>query len=393
MNRCRWDVPNSSIDPVPASTVTLGELEREVPGGVAAHDPYLALRVPAFRRYAVGSTLMLIGQQMQTAAVQWEVTVRQGFDHAARALSMVGLVGAVPVILLALPAGQLADKVDRKWLTVVTLLLSVVCSAGLAALSVAQAPVVYTYLVLLAAATVWAVGGPARSTILAGIVPREVFSNATTWSSSFIQVACMAGPAVAGFVIAVGAWHARGLTDVHQQIRSVPVVYAVDALCGLAFAGLLVGVTVAPPTTRKEPASLRRCWPGAGSCGTTRSSWPRCPLDLFAVLLGGAVYLLPMYAVVLHVGAVGYGWMRAAPAIGAFTMAMVLAHLPPMRHAGRNLLLAVAGFGVATIVFGLSRSLPLSLVMLFLTGAFDNISVVVRGRWCRCWPRTRCGAG
>ncbi len=102
-------------------------------------------------------------------------------------------------------------------------------------------------------------------------------------------------------------------------------------------------------------------------------------LDLFAVLLGGAVYLLPVYATqVLHVGAVGYGWMRAAPAIGAFTMALVLAHLPPMRHAGRNLLLAVAGFGGATIVFGLSRSLPLSLVMLFLTGAFDNISVVVR---------------
>ncbi len=142
--------------------------------------------MPAFRRYAVGSTLMLIGQQMQTAAVQWEVTVRSGFAHAAWALSMVGLVGAVPVILLALPAGQLADKVDRKRLTVVTLLLSAVCSAGLAALSIRTPRCRTRTLVLLAAATVWAVGGPARSTILAGVVPLEVFNNATTWSSSFI---------------------------------------------------------------------------------------------------------------------------------------------------------------------------------------------------------------
>jgi MFS family permease len=97
------------------------------------------------------------------------------------------------------------------------------------------------------------------------------------------------------------------------------------------------------------------------------------------VLLGGATYMLPLFATdVLHVGAAGFGWMRAAPAIGAFGMALVIAHLPPMKKAGRNLLLAVAGFGVATIVFGLSRSFPLSLVMLLLTGAFDNISVVVR---------------
>jgi MFS family permease len=102
-------------------------------------------------------------------------------------------------------------------------------------------------------------------------------------------------------------------------------------------------------------------------------------MDLFAVLLGGATYMLPLFATdVLHVGAAGFGWMRAAPAIGAFGMALVIAHLPPMKKAGRNLLLAVAGFGVATIVFGLSRSFPLSLVMLLLTGAFDNISVVVR---------------
>ncbi len=373
------EAPNLSIDPVPASTVTLPQLEQEVPGGVAAHDPYQALRVPAFRRYAVGSTLMLIGQQMQMAAVQWEVTVRTGFAHAAWALSMVGLVGAVPVILLALPAGQLADKVDRKWLTIGTLVVSAACSAGLAALSIRGAPVGYTYLVLLAGATAWAIGGPARSSLLPGLVPLEVFNNATTWSSSFIQLACTIGPALAGGIIAVGARHAESLAAVHEQVRAVPLVYGVDCGCGLAFAALLLVTTIRPPESRREPATLRTVLAGCRFVWDNQIILATMSLDLFAVLLGGAVYLLPVYATqVLHVGAVGYGVMRAAPAVGAFAMAMVLAHLPPMRHAGRSLLLAVTGFGAATIVFGLSKSLPLSIAMLFLTGAFDNISVVVR---------------
>jgi MFS family permease len=376
------DVPaNLSTDPVPASTATLEQLESETPGGseLGTHDPYLALRHPAFRLFLAGSTLMLVGQQMQTAAVQWEVTVRTGAAHAAWALSMVGLVGALPVIALALPAGQLADKVDRKVLTVVTLLLSAVCSIGLAALSVRQAPVAYTYAVLLAAATVWAIGGPARSTMLAGIVPIELFNNATTWNSSAIQLACMGGPALAGGLIALGAMHALDPAAVAAQVRYVPLVYVVDAACSLAYAAMLAGVVVRPPDVRKEPATLKTLLAGIRFVTVNRIILATMTLDLFAVLLGGAVYLLPVYATqVLHVGAVGYGWMRAAPAIGAFCMAMVLAHRPPMKRAGLSLLWAVAGFGVATIIFGLSHNLLLSLAMLFLTGALDNVSVVVR---------------
>jgi MFS family permease len=372
---------NLSTDPVPASTVTLGELEREMPGGIASggHDPYLSLRVPAFRRYLFGSTLLLFGQQMQTAAVAWEVTVRTGEAHAARALMWVGLVGALPVILLALPAGQLADKVDRKRLTLGMALASAACSVGLTLLSAYQAPLWTMYAVLLAAATVWAVGGPARGSLLPGIVPREAFTNATTWSSSCIQLACMVGPAIAGGVIAVAARHAKDFADVREQVRGVPLVYAVDAACGLAFAALLVGVIVRPPEQRKEPASLATLLAGCRFVWENQIILATMTLDLFAVLLGGAVYLLPVYSVsVLHVGAVGFGCMRAAPALGAMTMAVLLAHLPPMQRAGRSLLLAVAGFGVATIVFGVSKWLPLSLAMLFLTGALDNISVVVR---------------
>ena len=136
-----------------------------------------------------------------------------------------------------------------------------------------------------------------------------------------------------------------------------------------------------PTESRKEPATIRTVLAGCRFVWDHQIILATMTLDLFAVLLGGAVYLLPIYAKdVLHVGAVGFGLMRAAPAVGAFSMAVLLAHLPPMKRAGKALLWAVAGFGGATIVFGISKSLPLSLAMLFLTGALDNISVVVV-RW------------
>ena len=371
--------PDASTDPMPTSTATLGELERETPGGrdAGGHDPYVALRLPAFRRYTLGSNLMLAGQQMQAAAVLWEVTVRSDAGHAAVAISLVGLAGALPVVLLALPAGQLADRVDRKRLTIAMLVASAACSVGLAFLSHAHAPVPYTYAVLLAAATVWAIGGPARSALLPGVVPIDVFANAATWSSSFFQLAAMGGPALAGAIIGIGAHHFAGRPN--ADVAAVPWVYLVDAASAVAFAALLVGVTVRPPATRREPASFRTLLAGIRFVCENQIILATITLDLFAVLLGGAVYLIPIYAKdVLHVGAEGFGLLRAAPAVGAFAMALCLAHLPPMKRAGRDLLLAVAGFGVATIVFGFSHSMPLSLAMLFLTGALDNISVVVR---------------
>jgi MFS family permease len=142
---------------------------------------------------------------------------------------------------------------------------------------------------------------------------------------------------------------------------------------------LLLFVTLRPGERIKEPATLKTLLAGIHFVTRNQIILATISLDLFAVLLGGATYLLPIYATsILHVGAVGFGWLRAAPAFGAFLMGMFIAHLPPMKKAGRTLLWAVAGFGIATIIFGLSTSFWLSLVMLFLTGAFDNISVVVR---------------
>jgi MFS family permease len=319
-----------------------------------------------------GTVLSSLGQQMQAAAVGWEVAVRS--VHPAFALSMVGLVGAAPVILLALPAGHLADSLDRKKLTIFTLILTALCSVGLAGLSLTHGPLIWMYVLLLLGATSGAIGGPARSSLLSQIVPLEMYSNATTWGSSGFQIASMVGPALAGGIIAIESIH-LGL----HRFPTLPLAYLIDAGCGITFAFLLLSTQVRSSQRRGEAASLQTLLAGIRFVQVNKIILATITLDLFAVLLGGATYLLPIYARdVLKVGPVDFGWMRAAPAIGAFSMGLLVAHMPPMKHAGRNLLLAVAGFGVATIIFGLSKSFTLSLTMLFLTGAFDNISVVVR---------------
>lgn len=195
------------------------------------------------------------------------------------------------------------------------------------------------------------------------IVSEEHFANAVTWNSSFFQVASMTGPAIGGFLV---AW-------------SLGAAYLVDAACSMTFVILLSLLAVRPADRSGESMTLGSLGAGLRFVFSTKIILATITLDLFAVLLGGAVYLLPLFADdVLKVGGIGLGWLKAAPAFGAFAMAMVLAHVPPMKRAGRALLWAVAGFGAATIVFGFSRWYWLSLAMLFLTGAFDNVSVVVR---------------
>jgi MFS family permease len=353
---------------------TEAELKQEMPGGSesAGHDPYSALRYSAFRRYIAGVTLSELGQQMRSATIGWEVAIRS--SRPALALSLVGLLGAAPVILLALPAGHLADTVDRKKLTIAALLLGAISSIGLAVVSFLHAPLFLMFAILLLASTIAAIGGPAQSTLRAQIVPIELFSNATTWTSSCFQIASMVGPALAGGIIAIQSVHLRD-----KILPTLPLAYLFDAVCGLAFVALLSDIRLRPAQLKTETASLKTLLAGIRFVRINNIILATITLDLFAVLLGGATYLLPIYAKdVLKVGAVGFGWMRAAPAIGALGMGLLVAHLPPMKKAGRNLLFAVTGFGLATIIFGLSKSFTLSLIMLFLTGAFDNISVVVR---------------
>jgi MFS family permease len=190
-----------------------------------------------------------------------------------------------------------------------------------------------------------------------------MFNNAVTWNSSFFQIASVVGPAIAGLILLWGA----------------PAAYMIDVACGITFAVLLTQLRLRPAERSKEPASLKTLTDGVRFVWRTPVILATISLDLFAVLLGGATILMPVFAKdILHVGKIGLGTLRTAPAIGAFVGALLIAHMPPMRRAGMSMLWAVAGFGLATIVFGMSTSFALSFLMLALTGAFDNVSVVVR---------------
>ena len=332
------------------------------------HDPYGALRHRDFRLFSIGLALAFVGNAMQSVAVGWDLYERTG---KAWVLGGVGLVQAVPILLLALPAGHLADRFDRRRVMLVTLVASVFCSLGLTAFSYmggSLAPARYAYSLyacLFVNAIARAFHGPANASLWPQLIPSSLYSNAVTWRSGGFQFANVVGPAFAGLLI---AWQ-----------KSATLVYAVDATLSFSFLLMLLPIKPRPPTHAHEPMTLHTLMAGVRFVWQTKVILAAVTLDMFAVLLGGATALLPIYAKdILRVGPTGLGWLRAAPAIGALLMTVGQVHLPPPRRAGRALLWAVAGFGVATVVFGISRSFWLSLMMLALVGALDNISVVVR---------------
>lgn len=299
---------------------------------------------------------------MLSFAIGWELWLR---TRDTFALGLVGLVQVVPVILLSLPGGHLADQYNRKRIVFIMQTLLALCSLGLAYLSYTQGPILWIYACLLGIGIARAFYDPAASTLLPQTVPPNLFTSAATWSSSAWQFAAIFGP-MAGGVIA--AW-----------LGKVTIIYVFDAFAAFAFIALISLIKGRELTLARKAATLESLAEGWRFIRDTRVILAAITLDMFAVLFGGAVALLPVYATdILKVGPVGLAWMRAAPSIGAILMAFGLAHLPPMKRAGRTLLWAVAGFGLATIVFGVSRWFPLSLLMLVLLGGLDNISVVIR---------------
>ena len=366
----------------------------------ARHDPYAALRIAPYRDFMTGSFLSLIGRQAVSVAATWEI---YQWTHYATALGLVGLINVIPLLVFSLPAGSLADRLDRKLIIARGAVLTVLLSMALAALShfhaavpdlaplrwfngiLHQLALVFErhtdtstldfthpalplmFLLLLAIAIVRILTWPARSSIIPQLLPTSALTNAITWNSSAFEIATVAGPALGGFLIAAGGFQ---------------VVYLLDVALGLLFLFLLRRVRYdhAPAA---PAAPVQRSWRGV--LIGAEFIWKRkiilgaSSLDLFATLLGGATALLPVYAdKVLHVGPIGLGWLRAAPSLGAFAMALWLAHRAPLREPGRALLWAVGGFGAAIIVFGFSHWFWLSFVALIFTGLFDNISVVVR---------------
>ncbi len=337
--------------------------DQDIVSPTIRHDPYIALRYRDFRLLVVGQFIAALGNQMLSFAVGWELWLR---TRSELALGIVGLVQVVPIILLSLPGGHVADTYNRRKIVLATQGLLGICSIGLALLSFTQGPIVWIYLCLLGIGVSRAFNAPAVSTLLPQTVPQSVFTIAVTWSSSAWQLASIVGPAIAGGVVAL--------------LNSVTIIYVFNALAAILFLLFVSWMSIRQVPPVRKAATLDSLKEGVGFIRSTREILAAITLDMFAVLFGGAVTLLPVFATdILKVGALGLGLMRAAPSIGAIIAAFALAHLPPFRRAGKTLLLAVAGFGLATIVFGLSKSFWLSILMLALLGGLDNISVVIRG--------------
>jgi MFS family permease len=302
----------------------------------------------------------MVGTRIQSVAIGWEMYQRTG---DALALGLVGLAQALPTMLLALPAGYLADRYHRPRLVMLSLALMAATSLILAVLSSSQGSVTLMYVFLFLDAAAVILGRPARVAIMPQLVPAAVFPNAVMWNTSLNQLTAVVGPALGGLVVAI----------------NVPSAYVLAAVSSLIYLLMLARLHLSDGSKVTGADPLKALVEGVRFVWNKRIILSMITLDMFAVLLGGAVYLLPIYAQdILNVGPSGFGWLRAAPALGALAMALSMVYLPPMQHAGRTMMWSVAGFGMATIVFGLSESFWLSFAMLFLTGAFDNVSMIVR---------------
>lgn len=326
-----------------------------------SHDAYAAFRIAAYQRYFSGNLLFILGLQMQKAAVGWEMYQRTG---SALNLGFVGLVQFLPQVALVAVAGHVTDVYNRKHVLMAAVLLSATAAIVLAINAVLGGPILVMYACLFLSGTARAFWMPARSALLPRIVPLSIFTNAVSWNTSGFEIATVVGPAIGGFLI-----YYWGVTS----------VYALNAALIGCFVLLLGRIAYNHEQPRSLPLSLQSISAGFRFISKTKVVLSVMMLDMFGVLLGGATALMPIYATdILHVGAVGFGWLLAAPSAGAIISAVTQAHRGPLQHAGRTILFAVTGFGIATIIFGVSRYFPLSLAMLFVLGVCDNISVVVR---------------
>ncbi|HND52593.1 MAG TPA: MFS transporter [Pirellulaceae bacterium] len=329
---------------------------------MSAESPYAVLRHADYRRFLGGNLLALFGSQMQTVAVGWELYERTG---KSLDLGLVGLAQVIPFIALALPAGQVIDHFDRRKVIFGSLVTFMICSIGLAAVSLTKAPVEWIYFWLVVNGAARAFHQPAKSAMLPSLIPAEEFTSAVTWSTSGFQLATIVGPGLGGLVI---AW-----TKVAHW------VYWIDAVLVLFFMVQLLRIAPRPMKNERQPVTFRTLLGGVSFVWRTKIVLAALSLDMFAVLLGGATALLPVYAKdILQSGPETLGWLRAAPGAGALVVSFFLAHSTPIRRAGPVLLWSVAGFGIATIVFGISRNFWLAWTMLLLTGGLDMISVIIR---------------
>jgi len=345
-------------------------LERDTTADVGAsptHDAYAALRHRDFRWFIVSLFTMVVGSQAQAVVVGWQV---YSITRDPLSLGLIGLAEALPFIGIALPAGYLADRRNRRTISVAMLLVLALCSVALVALSatpglLARVGVVPVYAIIFVTGVARGILQPARQALGADIIPREMYRNAIAWRSSTWQTASVLGPALGGLL---------------YGFAGAVASYGVAALLTLIALGAFLVVRYTPePRALRVTSMFDELLSGLRFVKSEHAILAALSLDLFSVFLAGAEALLPVFASeILHVGPQGLGLLRAAPAVGAVTMGIFLAHRPPFLRAGRTMLLAVAVFALSIIGFGLSRDFYLSLALLALSGMADNVSVVIR---------------
>lgn len=325
-----------------------------------AHDPYGVLKNRDFLLYLMGRFIASFVQQMLAVTVGWDIYQR---THSTLALAWVGLVQVVPMFVFTFPAGHVADNYNRKKVLVIMQVVLALACTGLALVSHYEADVKWMYACLFLFGVARTYLWPSSASFMPQLVPRNQFAKAVTWNSGLFQVSAVLGPAAGGFVMA----------------HSPFVVYVINIIGALLCALFIAMVRVHHKVTVRERMSFKSIEAGLKFVYHTKVVLGSITLDLFAVLLGGASALFPVYAKdILHVGAQGLGWLQAALPIGSLLMSAILVHRPPLQKAGRTLLWAVAGFGLATIGFGFAKTYWFAFLMMFLCGVTDYISVVVR---------------
>jgi len=315
-----------------------------------------------YRLYAVGMLVAGFGLQMLNTAVLWDVWQR---SQSAIDLGLVGFARALPVVVLALPAGSLVDRVSRVRILAVTQVGFALVAAMLATASYMEAPMWVTYIALVLSGCVRAFNMPTRQSLMPSLVAPNRFQNAITWNSAIFQTCAIGGPVLAGTVL---AFTSRTWT-----------VYACATIGCLLFAATAWRLQPRMQTQMPAGTSTGGMFAGLRHIVQERTILGAISLDLLAVLFGGATAILPIYATtILGTDAFGLGILKSAPYAGALLMAGLMAMRPEFRRAGPALLCSVAAYGASMIVFGLSHSFWLSVIALAFGGAVDNISVVIR---------------
>lgn len=335
------------------------------PDASARHDPYAVFRVASFRWFTASLLAMVIAAQVQAVVIGWEVYQLTGDPLA---LGLLGLSEVLPYVAVSLYAGHVVDRHDRRRVSLVA--LGVLLAAGVVVFAMSVSEPVPTrvwpfYAVLAVCGLARSFLQTSRSALVAEVVPRELFPNAATWRSSTWQAGLLAGPALGGVLFAtLGAQTTLGL----NLLVGAVAVYAMWRIRH-----------VPTPVVAGRVSVVRNLVEGLRYVRTERVILGALTLDLLAVLFGGAVAMLPIFASdILQVGRAGFGVLQGAPGLGAVVMAFYLAHRKPLRRAGPVLLGAVTVFGVAMITFALSKVFLLSVAMLAISGAADNVSAVIR---------------